>query len=138
MHLIQPLKNEFCFDLPRFSKYPATSINSYFYKMTLYEDNWNFHKLRGKSRFQLLLRLPQRSLKRLRSSQLLSDLHILLVIVSFVSRLNEIRQISPAKKMQISKWYSNKNFSILSRNRVLYYTRFVTIIWQEKGGSTVA
>ena len=35
MHLIQSLKNEFCFDLPIFSKYPATSINSYFYKMTL-------------------------------------------------------------------------------------------------------
>ena len=35
MHLIQSLKNEFCFDLPMFSKYPATSINSYFYKMTL-------------------------------------------------------------------------------------------------------
>ena len=34
MHLIQSLKNEFCFDLPLFSKYPATSINSYFYKMT--------------------------------------------------------------------------------------------------------
>ena len=36
MHLIQSLKNEFSFDLPMFSKYPATSINSYFYKMTLY------------------------------------------------------------------------------------------------------
>ena len=35
MHLIQSLKNEFCFDLPLFSKYPATYINSYFYKMTL-------------------------------------------------------------------------------------------------------
>ena len=35
MHLIQSLKNEFCFDFPLFSKYPATSINSYFYKMTL-------------------------------------------------------------------------------------------------------
>ena len=35
MHLIQSLKNEFCFDLSMFSKYPATSINSYFYKMTL-------------------------------------------------------------------------------------------------------
>ena len=35
MHLIQSLKNEFCFDLPLFSKYPATSINSYFNKMTL-------------------------------------------------------------------------------------------------------
>ena len=35
MHLFQSLKNEFCFDLPLFSKYPATSINSYFYKMTL-------------------------------------------------------------------------------------------------------
>ena len=35
MHLIQSLKNEFCFDLPMFSKYPATSINRYFYKMTL-------------------------------------------------------------------------------------------------------
>ena len=35
MHLIQSLKNEFCFDLTMFSKYPATSINSYFYKMTL-------------------------------------------------------------------------------------------------------
>ena len=35
MHLIKSLKNEFCFDLPMFSKYPATSINSYFYKMTL-------------------------------------------------------------------------------------------------------
>ena len=35
MHLIQSLKNEFSFDLPMFSKYPATSINSYFYKMTL-------------------------------------------------------------------------------------------------------
>ena len=35
MHLIQYLKNEFCFDLPMFSKYPATSINSYFYKTTL-------------------------------------------------------------------------------------------------------
>ena len=29
------IKNEFCFDLPMFSKYLATSINSYFYKMTL-------------------------------------------------------------------------------------------------------
>ena len=36
MHLIQFLKNEFCFDLPMFSKYPSTSINSYFYKMTLW------------------------------------------------------------------------------------------------------
>ena len=35
MHLIQSLKNEFCFNLRMFSKYPATSINSYFYKMTL-------------------------------------------------------------------------------------------------------
>ena len=35
MHLIQSLKNEFCFDVPMFTKYPATSINSYFYKMTL-------------------------------------------------------------------------------------------------------
>ena len=35
MHLIQSLKKEFCFDLPVFSKYLATSINSYFYKMTL-------------------------------------------------------------------------------------------------------
>ena len=35
MHLIQSLKNEFCFNLPMFSKYPATSINSYFYKMTI-------------------------------------------------------------------------------------------------------
>ena len=35
MHLILSLKNEFCFDLPMFSKYPATSINSYLYKMTL-------------------------------------------------------------------------------------------------------
>ena len=35
MHLIQSLKNEFSFDLPMFSKYPATSINSYFYEMTL-------------------------------------------------------------------------------------------------------
>ena len=35
MHLIQSLKIKFCFDLPMFSKYPATSINSYFYKMTL-------------------------------------------------------------------------------------------------------
>ena len=35
MHLIQSLKNEFCFDLPMFSKYLATSINSYFYKITL-------------------------------------------------------------------------------------------------------
>jgi len=35
MHLIQSLKNEFCFDLPWFSKYPATSINNYFYKITL-------------------------------------------------------------------------------------------------------
>ena len=35
MHLIQSLKNEFSFDFPIFSKYPATSINSYFYKMTL-------------------------------------------------------------------------------------------------------
>ena len=26
--LIQPLKNEFCFDLPMFSKYPATSIST--------------------------------------------------------------------------------------------------------------
>ena len=36
MHLIQSLENEFCFDLPMFSKYLATSINSYFYKMTLF------------------------------------------------------------------------------------------------------
>ena len=35
MHLIQSLKNDFCFDLPMFSKYPAASIKSYFYKMTL-------------------------------------------------------------------------------------------------------
>ena len=35
MHLIQSLKNEYCFDLPMFSKYPAISINSYFNKMTL-------------------------------------------------------------------------------------------------------
>ena len=27
MHLIQSLKNKFCFDLAMFSKYPATSIN---------------------------------------------------------------------------------------------------------------
>ena len=37
MHMIQSLKNEFCFDLPMFSKYPATSKNSYFYKMTLFQ-----------------------------------------------------------------------------------------------------
>ena len=36
MHLIQSFKNEFCFDLPLFSEYPATSINSYFHKMTLH------------------------------------------------------------------------------------------------------
>ena len=36
MHLIQSLKNEFGFDLPMFSKYPVTSINSYFHKMTLH------------------------------------------------------------------------------------------------------
>ena len=41
MHLIQSLKNEFCFDLPMFSKYLATSINSYFYKKTLH-NNFNF------------------------------------------------------------------------------------------------
>ena len=35
MQLIQSLKNEFWFDLPMFSKYRATTINSYFYKMTL-------------------------------------------------------------------------------------------------------
>ena len=35
MHLIQSLKNEICFELPLFSKYPDTSINRYFYKMTL-------------------------------------------------------------------------------------------------------
>ena len=35
MHLIMSLKNEFCFDLPMFSKYPDTSINRYFHKMTL-------------------------------------------------------------------------------------------------------
>ena len=34
MHLLQSLKNEYCFDLPLFSKYPTTSIKSYFYKMT--------------------------------------------------------------------------------------------------------
>ena len=37
MHFIQYLKNEFCFDLPLLSKYLATSINSYFYKITLCE-----------------------------------------------------------------------------------------------------
>jgi len=42
MQLIQSLKNEFCFDLPLFSKYPATSVNSYFYKMTLHV----VHKIR--------------------------------------------------------------------------------------------
>ena len=36
MHLIQSFKNKFCFDLPLFSKYPDTSINSYFYKITLF------------------------------------------------------------------------------------------------------
>ena len=36
MHLIQSLENDFCFDLPLLSKYPATSIKSYFYKMTLF------------------------------------------------------------------------------------------------------
>ena len=36
MHLIQSLKNEFRFDLPLFLMYPATSINSYFYKITLH------------------------------------------------------------------------------------------------------
>ena len=41
MHLIQSLKNEFCFDLPMFSKYPATSINRYFYKMTLLTQKGN-------------------------------------------------------------------------------------------------
>ena len=37
MHFIfdSLFKNEFCFDLPLFAKYPATSINSYFYNMTL-------------------------------------------------------------------------------------------------------
>ena len=35
MHLIQSFKNETYFDLPLFSKYPTTSINSYFHKMTL-------------------------------------------------------------------------------------------------------
>ena len=39
MHLIQSLKNKFWFDLPLFSKYPATSKNSYFYKMTLFGNN---------------------------------------------------------------------------------------------------
>ena len=45
MHLLQSLKNEFCFDLPMFSKYPATPINSYFYKMTLviYINSQNSH-----------------------------------------------------------------------------------------------
>ena len=33
--LSQSLKNEFCLDLPMLSKYPATSVNSFFYKMTL-------------------------------------------------------------------------------------------------------
>ena len=32
-------KNELCFDLPLFSKYTATSLNSYFYKMTLHLSN---------------------------------------------------------------------------------------------------
>ena len=36
MNLIQPLKTDFFINLPLFSKYPATSINSYFYKMTLH------------------------------------------------------------------------------------------------------
>ena len=36
MHLIQFLEFEFGFDLHLFSKYLATSINSYFYKMTLH------------------------------------------------------------------------------------------------------
>ena len=35
MHLIQSLENEFYFDLPMFSKYPAISIKSYFYKIVL-------------------------------------------------------------------------------------------------------
>ena len=35
MRLIQSLKNDFSFHLPLFSKYPATSINRYFYKMNL-------------------------------------------------------------------------------------------------------
>ena len=35
MHFIQSLINEFCLDLPLFSTYLATSINSYFYKITL-------------------------------------------------------------------------------------------------------
>ena len=34
MYLLQSLNNEVSFDLA-FLKYPATSINSYFYKMTL-------------------------------------------------------------------------------------------------------
>ena len=36
----------YCFDLPLFSKYPATSINSYFYKMTLlmWNDSNSKHK----------------------------------------------------------------------------------------------
>ena len=42
MLLIQSLKNEFCLDLPLFSKYPDTSINSYFYKMTLFLDDGIF------------------------------------------------------------------------------------------------
>ena len=33
------LKNEFCFDMPMFSKYPATSLNSYFYKNN---SIWNY------------------------------------------------------------------------------------------------
>ena len=35
MYLIQSLDNEFSFELPLFSKYPAISINCNFYKMTL-------------------------------------------------------------------------------------------------------
>ena len=35
MNLIQPLKTDFFINLPLFWKYPAISINSYFYKMNL-------------------------------------------------------------------------------------------------------
>ena len=40
MDLIQSLKNEFCFDLPMFSKYLATSINSYLTLLGIQTSIW--------------------------------------------------------------------------------------------------
>ena len=92
MHLVQSLKSEFCFDLPLFSKYPATSINTYFYKMTLH-----FALLRNKcSLMHYILRpmpLKSSTVKTnnafMEFNQSLQDCRIHFLIPNFILSLQE-------------------------------------------------